>query len=72
MNISHDRVNRLLLRESYEPKDLFGEAKKLINLAGGTALTTEIGFGQNIFQPAHTPFYYFPIRNHVHIFLKNL
>jgi hypothetical protein len=32
MDISHDSVNRFLLRESYEPKDLFNEAKRLINL----------------------------------------
>lgn len=36
MDISHDSVNRFLLRESYEPKDLFNEAKRLINLKGGT------------------------------------
>ncbi len=36
MGISHDSVNRFLLRESYEPKDLFAEASKLLNLAGGT------------------------------------
>jgi hypothetical protein len=36
MNISHDSVNRFLLRESYEPKDLFNEAKRLLNLVGGT------------------------------------
>ena len=36
MSISHDSVNRFLLRESYVPKDLFNEAKKLINLIGGT------------------------------------
>lgn len=36
MDISHDSVNRFLLRESYKPKDLFDEAKKLINLIGGT------------------------------------
>ncbi len=36
MNISHDSANRFLLRESYEPKDLFNEAKKLLNLVGGT------------------------------------
>ena len=36
MDISHDSVNRFLLRESYEPKDLFDEAKRLVNLAGGT------------------------------------
>lgn len=36
MNISHDSVNRFLLRESYEPKDLFNKAKPLLNLVGGT------------------------------------
>lgn len=36
MNISHDSVNRFLLRESYEPQDLFNEARKLLNLIGGT------------------------------------
>jgi hypothetical protein len=36
LGISHDSVNRFLLRESYEPQDLFNEAKKLLNLAGGT------------------------------------
>jgi len=36
MNISHDSVNRFLLREAYEPKDLFNESSKLLNLIGGT------------------------------------
>src|SRR4051812_6076968 len=36
MNISHDSVNRFLLREAYEPQDLFNEAKGLLNLVGGT------------------------------------
>ena len=36
MGISHDSVNRFLLRESYEPKDLFNEAKKLLDVVGGT------------------------------------
>jgi len=36
MSISHDSVNRFLLRESYDPKDLFNEAKQLVNLIGGT------------------------------------
>lgn len=34
--LSHDSVNRFLLRESYEPKDLFDEVKPHINLIGGT------------------------------------
>lgn len=36
MGISHDSVNRFLLREAYEPQDLFAEASKLLNLLGGT------------------------------------
>ncbi len=30
------RVNRFLLRERYEPKDLFLEVRQHINLIGGT------------------------------------
>jgi hypothetical protein len=36
MEISHDSVNRFLLRETYEPEDLFNEAKALLNPVGGT------------------------------------
>lgn len=36
MGVSHDSANRFLLREAYEPKDLFNEAKGLLNLVGGT------------------------------------
>jgi hypothetical protein len=36
MGISHDSVNRFLERENYSPKDLFNEAKALINMTGGT------------------------------------
>ena len=35
-DLSHDSVNRFLLRERYEPKDLFNEVKPYINLTGGT------------------------------------
>ena len=35
-DLSHDSVNRFLLRERYEPKDLFDEVKPYINLIGGT------------------------------------
>ncbi len=33
---SHDSVKRFLLREAYESRDLFDEAKPHINLVGGT------------------------------------
>lgn len=34
--LSHDSVNRFLLRERYDPKDLFDEVKRHIDLIGGT------------------------------------
>jgi Transposase DDE domain len=36
MGMSHDSVNRFLLREAYRPEDLYNEAKKLVNLVVGT------------------------------------
>ncbi len=35
-DLSHDSVNRFLLRERYEPLDLFDEVRRHINLVGGT------------------------------------
>lgn len=35
-DVSHDSVNRFLLRERYNSKDLFDEVKQHINLTGGT------------------------------------
>jgi len=35
MNISHDSVNRFLLRERFTPKDLFDQAKAQLELEGG-------------------------------------
>ncbi len=35
-NFSHDCVNRFLLRENYQPQDLFEEIYLLINWIGGT------------------------------------
>lgn len=34
-NVSHDSVNRFLLRERYEAKDLFDTVKEIINIVGG-------------------------------------
>ena len=34
-NVSHDSVNRFLLRERYEPKDLFDTVGEIIDLKGG-------------------------------------
>lgn len=36
MGISHDSVNRFLLRENYTPLDLFNHVKSMLNLNGGT------------------------------------
>lgn len=36
VNLSHDSINRFLLREGYEPRDLFEEVKEFIHLEGGT------------------------------------
>ena len=36
LNISHDSVNRFLLREDYTPHDLFNEVRADLNLKGGT------------------------------------
>ena len=35
MGISHDSVNRFLLREAYEPKDLFNGSRVTLNPVGG-------------------------------------
>jgi hypothetical protein len=41
MGISHDSVNRFLLRESYEPKDLFNEAQTVKNHRMGLMFAVE-------------------------------
>jgi hypothetical protein len=35
-DLSHDSINRFLLRERYSPKDLFDEVKGTLKLSGGT------------------------------------
>lgn len=35
-NLSHDSINRFLVRENYTPKDLFDEVRDKIELVGGT------------------------------------
>jgi hypothetical protein len=34
-DVSHDSINRFLLRERYEPKDLFETVRSMVNLVGG-------------------------------------
>lgn len=36
LEITHDSVNRFLLREKYEPADLYAEAMSVVNPVGGT------------------------------------
>jgi hypothetical protein len=36
VKLSHDSINRFLLREAYEPSDLFEEVRGFIDLEGGT------------------------------------
>jgi DDE superfamily endonuclease len=36
MDLSHDSINRFLLRERYSPRDLFDEVKGKLQLSGGT------------------------------------
>ncbi len=36
MDLSHDSLNRFLLRERYSPRDLFDEVKGKLKLSGGT------------------------------------
>ncbi len=36
LGISHDSINRFLLRENYTPADLFAQVKSQISLEGGT------------------------------------
>ncbi len=35
-DLSHDSINRFLLREPYSPRDLFDEVKGQLQLSGGT------------------------------------
>lgn len=39
--LSHDSVNRFLLREQYIPKDLFDEVKGELNLSGGITIVDD-------------------------------
>ena len=43
LDMSHDSVNRFLYRETYSPEDLFAEARKSLDLIGGT-LSVERAF----------------------------
>ena len=36
LDMSHDSVNRFLYRETYSPRDLFNEAKRSVEIVGGT------------------------------------
>lgn len=53
-DVSHDSVNRFLLRERYEPKDLFDMVKTIINLRGGILSVDDTVIEKLYSQPLHT------------------
>ncbi|WP_341531635.1 transposase (plasmid) [Nostoc sp. UHCC 0302] len=65
-DLSHDSVNRFLLREQYEPKDLFEEIKANINLIGGTLSGDDTVIDQPHSDPKITELigYYYSGRHH--------
>lgn len=50
-DVSHDSVNRFLLRERYEAKDLFEQVKSIINLSGGILSVDDTVIEQLYSQP---------------------
>ncbi|MBD2682210.1 MULTISPECIES: transposase [Nostoc] len=65
-DLSHDSVNRFLLREQYEPKDLFDEVKLHINLVGGTLSADDTVIDKPHSDPKLTELigYYYSGRHH--------
>lgn len=65
-DLSHDSVNRFLLREQYEPKDLFDEVKLYINLVGGTLSADDTVIDKPHSDPKLTELigYYYSGRHH--------
>jgi len=53
--MSHDSVNRFLLRERYEPLDLFNEVKPYINLNDGTLSGDDTVIDKPYSDPELTP-----------------
>jgi hypothetical protein len=53
-DVSHDSVNRFLLRERYEPKDLFEMIEKVINLEGGILSVDDTVIEKLYSQPKHS------------------
>ena len=58
MGVSHDSVNRFLLRESSEPKDLFNEAQSTWNLIGGTVSVDDSVLDKPYSQPMELVSYF--------------
>jgi hypothetical protein len=52
--VSHDSVNRFLLRERYEPQDLFDMVKTIINLRGGILSVDDTVIEKLYSQPPYT------------------
>lgn len=65
-DVSHDSVNRFLVRERYEPKDLFDEVKPHIQLVGGTSRYDDTVIDKPHSQPkiAELIGYYYSGRHH--------
>jgi hypothetical protein len=53
-DVSHDSINRFLLRERYEPKDLFEMIEKVINLEGGILSVDDTVIEKLYSQPKHS------------------
>ncbi len=47
-DLSHDSVNRFLLRERYEPKDLFDEVSPKINLIWFNSVSEKFWSGEGL------------------------
>ncbi len=52
--LSHDSVNRFLIREQYTPKDLSDEVQAELNLKGGTASIDDSGVDKPYRDPNKT------------------
>ncbi len=73
-NVSHDSINRFLLRERYEPKDLFNTIQKIINLEGGILSVDDTVIEKIYSDPkkAELISYFWSVKAHKTIIILNL
>lgn len=64
MQISHDSVNRFLLRENYTPHDLFNEVRSRLNLKGGTLSVDDSTVDKPYSQPTDLIGYFWSGKHH--------